>query len=164
MTNHDIARRAGVSLGTVSNVLNSKVGVSASERERVQAASSKQQAASSKQRLAISELDYQPNHLSRALRTSRTNLIGMIIPDITNPFFPFVARGVEDVAFAHQYRLLLCNADNDVSKETAYLIDLVLFFRQALFSFPPSITNCRSRHLIQSSALNAHHQTGRATA
>ena len=122
ITMHDIARRAGVSLGTVSHVINGKVSVSESARTRVQS--------------AIDELAYQPNHLSRALRTNRTSLIGVIIPDITNPFFPSVVRGVEDVAFKHSYRLLLCNADNDVAKETAYLNDLSSFFPAGIIIIP----------------------------
>jgi len=107
---HDIARRAEVSLGTVSHVINGKVAVSVEVRSRVQK--------------AIDDLGYHPNQVSRALRTNRTNLIGMIIPDIMNPFFPAVVRGVEDVAFKASYRILLCNADNDVAKEMAYLNDL----------------------------------------
>jgi LacI family transcriptional regulator len=118
----DIARRAGVSLGTVSHVINGKVAVREVVRARVQR--------------VIDELDYQPNHLSRALRTNRTNLIGVIIPDITNPFFPSVVRGIEDVAFHYSYRLLLCNADNDVAKETAYLNDLSSFFPAGIILIP----------------------------
>ena len=49
----------------------------------------------------------------------RTNVIGMIIPDITNPFFPAVVRGAEDVAFSNGFRLILCNTDNDHSKEAS---------------------------------------------
>ena len=87
---HDIAKLAQVSLGTVSHVINGTVPVREAVRERVQ--------------MAIEQLNYQPNNLSRALRTNRSNLIGMIIPDITNPFFPSVVRGVEDVAFKANYR------------------------------------------------------------
>ncbi|MDE1163151.1 MAG: LacI family DNA-binding transcriptional regulator [Acidobacteriaceae bacterium] len=122
VTMHDIARRANVSLGTVSHVINRKVTVSEDVRQRVQE--------------AIRELGYQPNHLSRALRTNRTNIIGMVIPDITNPFFPSVVRGVEDVAFAANYRLLLCNADNDAAKETAYLNDLRAFMPAGIILIP----------------------------
>lgn len=122
ITMHDIARRAGVSLGTVSHVINGKVSVRKEVRARVQQ--------------AIDELGYQPNRLSRALRTNRTNLIGMIIPDITNPFFPSVVRGVEDMAYKSSYRLLLCNADNDVAKETAYLNDLRSFFPAGIILIP----------------------------
>jgi Bacterial regulatory proteins, lacI family len=71
---HDIARLADVSLGTVSHVITGNVGVRPEVRARVQK--------------VIDELKYKPNYLSRALRTNRTNLIGMIIPDIMNPFFP----------------------------------------------------------------------------
>jgi len=112
-TMHDVAKLADVSLGTVSHVINGKIGVRPEVKARVQK--------------VIDELRYQPNPLSRALRTNRTNLIGMIIPDIMNPFFPAVVRGVEDVAFRSSYRLLLCNADNDTAKEEAYLNDLRSF-------------------------------------
>jgi DNA-binding LacI/PurR family transcriptional regulator len=122
ITMHDIARQAQVSLGTVSHVINGKVPVREELRGRVLK--------------AIKDLGYSPNHLSRALRTNRTNLIGMIIPDITNPFFPSVVRGVEDVAFKSSYRLLLCNADNDVAKETAYLNDLRSFFPAGIIMIP----------------------------
>jgi DNA-binding LacI/PurR family transcriptional regulator len=121
-TMHDIARLADVSLGTVSHVINGKVGVRPEVRARVQK--------------VIDELRYQPNHLSRALRTNRTNLIGMIIPDIMNPFFPAVVRGVEDVAYSSSYRLLLCNADNDTAKEEAYLSDLRSFLPAGIILMP----------------------------
>jgi DNA-binding LacI/PurR family transcriptional regulator len=119
---HDIARLAEVSLGTVSHVINGKVGVRPQVRARVLK--------------AIDELGYQPNQLSRALRTNRINLIGMIIPDIMNPFFPAVVRGVEDAAFRSSYRLLLCNADNDVAKEEAYLNDLRSFMPAGILLIP----------------------------
>ncbi len=122
ITMHDIADRAGVSLGTVSHVINGKVPVRDEVRARVQK--------------EIDDLGYQPNYLSRALRTNRTNLIGMVIPDITNPFFPSVVRGVEDVAFGSSYRLLLCNADNDPAKELAYLNDLRSFMPAGIILIP----------------------------
>jgi len=121
-TMHDIARLADVSIGTVSHVINGKVPVRPEVRARVQK--------------VIDELKYQPNHLSRALRTHRTNLIGMIIPDTMNPFFPAVVRGVEDVAFRSSYRLLLCNADNDTAKEEAYLSDLRSFLPAGIILIP----------------------------
>jgi LacI family transcriptional regulator len=82
---HQIARAAGVSLGTVSHVINETATVSEPLRQRVLT--------------AVKNLGYEPNELSRGLRLNRTNIIGMIIPDITNPFFPGVVRGVEDVAY-----------------------------------------------------------------
>jgi DNA-binding LacI/PurR family transcriptional regulator len=98
-----IARMAGVSLGTVSNVLNNTAKVRESTRKRVLD--------------AVQAAGYQPSQLARGLRRDKTNMIGMIIPDITNPFFPAVVRGAEDVAFSNGYRLILCNTDNDHSKE-----------------------------------------------
>jgi len=79
-----IAERADVSIGTVSHVINGTAVVRARLRERVLE--------------AIRSLGYQPSALARGLRRNRTNILGMVIPDITNPFFPSVVRGVEDMA------------------------------------------------------------------
>ncbi len=106
----DIAERAQVSLGTVSNVVNGTRPVREHLRERVLE--------------AIRSLEYQPSQLARGLRRNSTNMLGMLIPDITNPFFPGVVRGAEDVAFKGSYRVVLCNTDNDPAKEQAYLDEL----------------------------------------
>lgn len=108
-----IAKVAGVSLGTVSHVINGKVPVSEPLRERVLE--------------AIRVLEYQPSQMARGLRRNATDMIGMIIPDITNPFFPAVVRGAEDAAYAASFRLMLCNSDNDPSKEAAYLNEIRTF-------------------------------------
>src|SRR5882724_5477309 len=97
ITMHQIAHAAGVSLGTVSNVINGNRSVKEKLRERVLQ--------------ATQSLGYSPNQLSRGLRLNKTNIIGMIIPDIENPFFPSVVRGVEDIAFQHSYRLIIWNTD-----------------------------------------------------
>jgi DNA-binding LacI/PurR family transcriptional regulator len=122
ITMHQIAKRAGVSLGTVSHVINDTAPVRDPLRQRVLD--------------AIKKLGYQPNQLSRGLRRNKTNMIGMIIPDITNPFFPGVVRGVEDVAYKSSYRLVLCNTDNDPSKEVTYLSDLKSFLPAGLLIIP----------------------------
>ena len=70
----DVAKRAGVSLGTASRAINGNPAVSPQLRERVLA--------------AAAELDYRPNALARALRSSRTHSLGLIVPDVTNPFCP----------------------------------------------------------------------------
>src|SRR5271156_1952263 len=98
-----IADMAGVSLGTVSHVLNNSARVREPMRRKVLE--------------AVQAAGYQPSQLARGLRRDKTNIIGMIIPDITNPFFPAVVRGAEDVAFSNGCRLILCNTDNDHSKE-----------------------------------------------
>ena len=106
----DIAKMAGVSLGTVSHVLNDSARVRDPIRKRVLE--------------AVQAAGYQPSQLARGLRRDKTNVIGMIIPDITNPFFPAVVRGAEDIAFSNGYRLILCNTDNDHSKEQVHLNEL----------------------------------------
>jgi LacI family transcriptional regulator len=111
-----IAKLAGVSLGTVSHVLNGTAKVREPLRKRVLE--------------AVQASGYQPSQLARGLRRDKTDIIAMIIPDIVNPFFPSVVRGAEDMAFADGYRLILCNTDNDHAKEIVQL--------QALRSYLPS--------------------------
>jgi len=105
-----IAERAEVSIGTVSHVINNTAKVREKLRQRVLD--------------AIRSLGYQPSQLARGLRRNRTNMLVMIMPDITNPFFPAVVRGVEDVAYKRSFRLVLCNTDNDARKESSYLDEL----------------------------------------
>jgi len=119
---HDIASRAKVSIGTVSNVINGTVAVRESSRKRVLD--------------AIKALGYQRSQLARGLRRDYTNMIGMIIPDITNPFFPALVRAAEDVAYANGYRLVLCNSDNDPKKEALYLTELQSYLPAGLLLIP----------------------------
>lgn len=111
-----IAERARVSLGTVSHVVNGTASVREKLRERVLE--------------AIDSLGYTPSQLARGLRRNSTNMLGMVIPDITNPFFPAVVRGVEDVAYRAFFHVVLCNADNDPAKEKGY-IDALRSYRVA---------------------------------
>lgn len=119
---HDIARRAKVSLGTVSHVINGSAVVREPLRQRVLD--------------AVEELGYQPSQLARGLRRDYTNMIGMIIPDIANPFFPGLVRSAEDVAYAHLYRLVLCNSDNNPQKEVTYLNELQSYLPAGLLIIP----------------------------
>jgi DNA-binding LacI/PurR family transcriptional regulator len=114
----EIARLAGVSLGTVSNVLSGLPTVKEPLRHRVME--------------AVNSLDYQPSQLSRGLRKNKTNIIGMIISDVSNPFFPAVVKGAEDTAFKNGYRLFLCNSDNDFDKEETYLRELQTYLPSGL--------------------------------
>jgi DNA-binding LacI/PurR family transcriptional regulator len=100
---YDVARESGVSVFTVSAVVNNKSHVGKGLRERVEA--------------AIRKLNYRPNLLARSLAKQKTHTIGMIVPDIGNPFFPIVVRGAEDAAQKHGYNLLLCNSDDSQDKE-----------------------------------------------
>jgi LacI family transcriptional regulator len=99
----DVAREAGVSIFTVSAVVNNKSHVRKVLRERVEN--------------AIRKLNYRPNLIARSLIKQKTQTIGMIVPDIANPFFPMVVRGAEDAALKHGYNLLLCNSDDNLAKE-----------------------------------------------
>jgi DNA-binding LacI/PurR family transcriptional regulator len=126
-TMKEIAKISGVSLGTVSHVLNSSAKVREPLRKRVME--------------AVEALGYQPNQLARGLRLDKTNIIGMIIPDVTNPFFPAVVRGAEDVAFANGYRLILCNTDNDHSKEIVHLNELRTFLPSGLIVIPSNFSD-----------------------
>jgi DNA-binding LacI/PurR family transcriptional regulator len=119
---HDIAKRAKVSIGTVSNVLNGTVAVREPLRLRVLE--------------AIKAFGYQRSQLARGLRRNYTNMIGMIVPDITNPFFPSLVRAAEDVAYTHKYRLVLCNSDNDSQKEASYLTELQSYLPAGLLLIP----------------------------
>ena len=122
VTMRQIASRARVSVGTVSHVINQTANVREPVRRRVLA--------------AIQNLGYQPSLLARGLRRNQTTIIGMIIPDICNPFFPHVVRGVEDVAYKNSYRLMLCNADNDPEKERVYLDELHAYRMAGLIVIP----------------------------
>jgi DNA-binding LacI/PurR family transcriptional regulator len=110
VTMRHIAKRAGVSIGTVSHVINGTANVREKLRERVLD--------------AIRNLGYQPSQLARGLRKNQTSMLVMMMPDVTNPFFPAVVRGVEDVAYNSSFRLVLCNTDNDARKEISYLNEL----------------------------------------
>lgn len=103
----DVARLAGVSLGTASRVMNGNPAVTPQLRERVLAAAAK--------------LDYQPNVLARALRSSRTQSIGLILPDVTNPFFGELAKHVEQVAAAMNYTVMLANSNDNPKAEADYI-------------------------------------------
>ena len=123
----DIAKIARVSLGTVSHVLNNSANVRGPLRKRVLD--------------AVQAAGYQPSQLARGLRRDKTNVIGMVIPDITNPFFPGVVRGAEDIAFSNGYRLVLCNTDNDHAKELVHLKELRTYLPAGLIVIPSNFSD-----------------------
>jgi LacI family transcriptional regulator/LacI family repressor for deo operon, udp, cdd, tsx, nupC, and nupG len=105
----DVARVAGVSIATVSRVISHPEKVTLETQQIVQR--------------VMADLGYRPNRVARRLRQrgGRRHLLGLIIPDIQNPFFAEMARGVEDVAYANQFAVMLCNSDEDLKKEAFYL-------------------------------------------
>lgn len=103
----EVAEQAGVSLGTVSNVLNHPEIVAETTRQRVQA--------------VIDELGFVRNGSAHQLRAGHSRYLGLVVLDVTNPFFTEVARGVEDAANEAGYVVILCNSDDSLEKEDRYL-------------------------------------------
>lgn len=99
----DVAKKAGVGVGTVSRVLNEHPSVSDDIREKVLK--------------IIEELDYKPNAIARSLKIKSTHTIGVIIPDISSAFYPEIVRGIEDVAKEYKYNIILLNTDLSREKE-----------------------------------------------
>jgi LacI family transcriptional regulator len=106
-TIRDVAKLAGVAPITVSRVINNQGYISDDTRTRVEA--------------AIAELHYIPNTLSRSLRSKKTDMIALIVSDITNPFWTTVTRGVEDACSEHQLNVVLCNTDEKPEKLNQYV-------------------------------------------
>jgi LacI family transcriptional regulator len=107
----DVAKAAKVSVGTVSNVLNRPTVVAPETLARVQA--------------TIKELGFVPNGFARHLRSGNSRTLGLIVPDVANPFFTEVARGVEDAASKRDYAVFLCNSDESATKEDRYVSVLI---------------------------------------
>jgi LacI family transcriptional regulator len=106
-TQKELAKVAGVSAGTVSNVINGFAGVSDSARKKVLA--------------AIEQLNYQPNLIARSLRTNRSQILGIVVPDITIAFYPRLIRGAEAAARDAGYFLTVLDSENDYRREGAML-------------------------------------------
>jgi len=106
-TIHDVAEEAGVSVATVSHVINETRYVSPELTKKV--------------KQAMDKLGYQRNSVARSLKTQKTHTIGLIVSDITNPFFSQLLRGVEKIATSESYTLIICNTDETLEKEELYL-------------------------------------------
>jgi LacI family transcriptional regulator len=106
-TIRDVARRASVSATTVSHVINGTRRVDAATAARVED--------------AIRELGYRPNALARSMRRGQTHTVGIILPDIANPFFGDLGRWLEEALFEESYSAIICNTDGDEQKEARYL-------------------------------------------
>jgi DNA-binding LacI/PurR family transcriptional regulator len=106
-TIRDVAKRAGVSISTVSRTVNGGVFVEEGTRDKV--------------RNAIEELGYQPNYLAKGLKVGKTNAICLLIPSIRNYSINILARGVEDASRKNGFTLILCNTDEDKEIEQIYI-------------------------------------------
>ncbi|OPJ60216.1 LacI family DNA-binding transcriptional regulator [Clostridium oryzae] len=112
VTIKDIARLAEVSVTTVSKIINNKDNdISETTKTRV--------------KNIIKEYNYIPNKLAQSMITKKTKTIGLIIPDVRNPFFTELVRGAEDKASEKDYNLIFCNSDDDIKKEIKYINALV---------------------------------------
>src|SRR5262245_44318790 len=107
----EVATRAGVSTTTVSHTFSGRRPVAPETRARV--------------RRAVEELGYRPNGLARSLRTQRSHTVALIIPDITNPYYPALARGIQNVLADAGYHVLVCNTDREPRYESEYVADVL---------------------------------------
>jgi LacI family transcriptional regulator len=111
VTIRDVARVAGVSPATVSQVLNGGRPVAEGTRARIEA--------------VISELSFRPNAFARGLKTLRSHLVGILLPDLSNPFYPTLVRGAQDVLGGRGYHAVVVNTDADSLQERALVAELV---------------------------------------
>ncbi|WCR27661.1 LacI family transcriptional regulator [Paenibacillus thiaminolyticus] len=122
-TIYDIAKKANVSAMTVSRVINNTGRVSEKTRDKV--------------KQVMEEMRYIPNSVARCLVTQESKIVSLLITDITNPFFTTMARGAEDAAMRHGYRLMFGNSDESFSKEKDY-VEMILSMRVDGVLFAPS--------------------------
>ena len=99
----DVAKLAGVSICTVSRALANKENITDKTKEKVFT--------------AVKKLDYKPNHSARSLKMGSTDTLGLIVPDITNPYYPKMAKSIEEYGEKQGYMILLCNSNEDLNKE-----------------------------------------------
>ncbi|CAM3557988.1 catabolite control protein A [Hydrogenibacillus schlegelii] len=111
VTIYDVAREAGVSMATVSRVINGSANVKPSTRKKVLR--------------VIEELGYRPNAVARGLASKKTTTIGVILPDISSVFFAELARGIEDIATMYHYNIILTNSDQNIDKELKLIGNLL---------------------------------------
>jgi LacI family transcriptional regulator len=111
VTMNDVASQAGVSIKTVSNVINDWPYITDETRQKVLE--------------AIEAVGYRPNRMARSLVTGETRTIGVVIPDVANPFFGTAVRACEDVLYENGYSIFLCNTSEDLDRERYYLDQLL---------------------------------------
>lgn len=109
VTIFEVARHAGVSITTVSHALSGNRPVAEATRARIER--------------AVRELDYRPNAFARGLRTERSHMVALIIPDITNPYYPTLARGMQDALLPGGYQIFVCSTDGRREQERNFLAD-----------------------------------------
>ncbi|TAH64831.1 MAG: LacI family transcriptional regulator [Anaerolineaceae bacterium] len=150
MTIKDIAREAGVSITTVSKVMNGRdENISDATRDRV--------------KKVIKDNNYITNAVARGLKTKKTNIIGFVLPDIVNPYYPEIARGIEDAARDRGFGVIFCNTDNSPERELECLqflkskmVDGIIYTRTLNGSDAESITNVKTPIVIVDRFVDTH--------
>lgn len=134
---NEVAKRAGVSIATVSRVLNNSDSVNEETRRKIQK--------------AIKDLKYQPSRVAKRLRSKSvsSNLFGVLIPDIQNPFYVDVLRGIEDTAYKNNYAIIMCNYGQDEKKEIMYLDILQSEAIDGLIAAPVNENDQRLKDIIK---------------
>jgi DNA-binding LacI/PurR family transcriptional regulator len=134
---NEVAKRAGVSIATVSRVLNNSDSVNEETRMKILK--------------AIKDLKYQPSRVAKRLRSKSisSKLLGVLIPDIQNPFYVDVLRGIEDIAYKNNYALIMCNYGQDEKKEIMYLDILQSESIDGLIAAPVSENDQRLKDIIK---------------
>jgi LacI family transcriptional regulator/LacI family repressor for deo operon, udp, cdd, tsx, nupC, and nupG len=133
----EVAKKAGVSIATVSRVINNAPGVNPETRSKVEQ--------------AIKTLKYRPNKIAMRLRNKNasSNLLGVLIPDIQNPFYVEVLRGIEDIAYQNSYALIVCNFSQDENKEKLYIDTLQSESVDGMITAPSTEENQKIINLVK---------------
>jgi LacI family transcriptional regulator/LacI family repressor for deo operon, udp, cdd, tsx, nupC, and nupG len=134
---NEVAKRAGVSIATVSRVLNNSQSVNDETRLKILK--------------AIKELKYQPSRVAKRLRSKSgsSNLLGVLVPDIRNPFYVDVLRGIEDIAYKNNYAIIMCNFGQDEKKEIMYLDILESEAIDGLIAAPATESDQRLKKMVK---------------
>lgn len=134
-TIHDVARQAGVSLSTVSRVLNDPDSVSPPTREKVE--------------IAITDLNYEKLRSDNLKPSQESRMVGLIIPDLLNPFFPLLIKGIEQVSKIHDYSLILCDSEDEATIEQQHLSTLLKRGVDGIILIPCSPTTSLEKFVRQ---------------
>ncbi|WP_449355133.1 LacI family DNA-binding transcriptional regulator [Virgibacillus natechei] len=132
-TIHEVAKHAGVSVATVSRVVNNNVTVTEKTRTRVQD--------------SIEELNYEPSVLGRNLRNSESRLLLVLLPSISNPFYTDIINGIQDTAIAQGYNILLCETDSNPKREAIYFNLIRNRLADGIISMDPTVNKERLTEL-----------------
>ncbi|WP_407272693.1 LacI family DNA-binding transcriptional regulator [Radiobacillus sp. PE A8.2] len=132
-TIQEVAKKAGVSVATVSRVLNDHTTVAEKTKIKVEQ--------------AIKELNYEPSVLGRNLRTSESKLLLVLIPSISNPFYSEIINGIEETALTKGYNILLCETDSNPARETIYFNLVRSKLADGIISMDPTINKVKLNEL-----------------